>query len=241
MKYKFENGIELLYDDDKHSYTIDGKIVPSVTKILNVINKPNLLYWAVNSAIRNLQSNISPKTKYTEENLGVILNNARNTPNKIKNTSAKLGTKVHKALELIIDSNKKQEEITDERVKDIIMKFMEWWQTEKPDLVFVESERPVYSPSLNYCGTFDFIAKEGEDIIIGDFKTSNNVYPEHYLQTAAYQKAFEEETKTKVTKRMIIRIDKEGKGVECHETDEFKEDFKAFEGALTLYNRLLQL
>jgi len=44
--------IILEYDDDKHSYTVNGNYVPSVTGILNVIAKPALIPWALNMGVR---------------------------------------------------------------------------------------------------------------------------------------------------------------------------------------------
>ena len=70
--------------------------------------------------------------------------------------------------------------------------------------------------------------------------------PEFALQTAAYQHARQEETGKRYRKRLILRLGKEprpdgGIDFEIHELKRFRDDFKAFLGALSLKRRLEQL
>ncbi len=53
MGYKLYNGeVDLVFDQGKHSYTVDGKKVPSVTQITKIIDKSGpLMSWAANSAV----------------------------------------------------------------------------------------------------------------------------------------------------------------------------------------------
>ena len=43
----------LVFDDRRHRYTLDGQRIPSVTTILNTVNKPGLPYWAAGLVARD--------------------------------------------------------------------------------------------------------------------------------------------------------------------------------------------
>lgn len=117
----------------------------------------------------------------------------------IKTAAGEKGSKVHLAIEAIlrgeevrIDScfmNKntgKEEELTLEE-SDCILSFVRWFNEAKPEVI--ASERTVFSTEHGYAGTIDFIAKIGEEYWIIDFKTSQQVWPSHELQLAAYKNA----------------------------------------------------
>jgi len=55
----------------------------------------------------------------------------------------------------------------------------------------VEQETPLVSEKYQFGGTLDAIMVNGE-LALGDWKTSNAVYPDHIIQLAAYWKLWEE-------------------------------------------------
>jgi hypothetical protein len=65
-------------------------------------------------------------------------------------------------------------------------------------LEIVDCEVAVISEAHRYGGTLDFIGKLNGKLVLGDFKTSNGVWPEYLCQLAAYAKAYEECTGKKI-------------------------------------------
>lgn len=120
----------------------------------------------------------------------------------IKTAAGDKGSKVHLAIEAVlrgdgvrIDSkflNKntgQEEELTLEEC-DAILSFVRWYQETKPEVI--TSEKTIFSTVHGYAGTIDFIAKIGEEYWVIDFKTSQQVWPSHELQLAAYREALKE-------------------------------------------------
>jgi hypothetical protein len=59
-------------------------------------------------------------------------------------------------------------------------------------LEIIDCEVQVISEAHRYGGTLDFIGRLDGKLVLGDFKTSNGVYPEMLCQLAAYAKAYEQ-------------------------------------------------
>jgi hypothetical protein len=94
----------------------------------------------------------------------------------------------------------------------------------------VTMEQPVWSPTHGYVGTDDFIGLVDGEMCTCDYKTSKSLYPEVWLQTAAYQAAYQEEHPSTVIKaRWGINTGKDGTlYTERRASDLFEEDFEAF-------------
>jgi len=123
-------------------------------------------------------------------------------------------------------------------LRNAVDAFLNWAKENR--VKFTEAERKVYSRKYKYAGTCDAVAIVNGKPTIIDFKTSNAVYPEMFLQTVAYQAAIEEEMKKKFTHNLILRLSKENheKGInsfEVLETANHRENFKAFLACKTIY------
>lgn len=105
------------------------------------------------------------------------------------------------------------------------------------------TERKIYSRKHGYAGTMDGLCyvdscdnptcctKQFKDrLTVADWKTSNGLYMEFVMQTAAYEHAFEEETGEDVTDRWVLRLGKhDGEFDPWHfESDMFPLHFRAF-------------
>lgn len=94
--------------------------------------------------------------------------------------------------------------------------FVKWWNEVKPEVLMVE--KPVYSRSMGFAGTFDMVARiKGKTYMI-DFKTTNKsqrapmgIYAEYFIQSAAYSYAFREEYGKSVDDIAIVNVGKDGK------------------------------
>jgi hypothetical protein len=217
---------------NSHAYRLHGSKdrLISVTSALSTIAKPALIPWAVRMATDFLQEQLDAGHDITPE----LLLEAKRKHQEKKETAATLGSEVHKWVEAYIKNNETTLP-TDERILNGVLAFLKW--REAHGVQFVSSERLVYSKKYGFVGTLDAEAIiDGKRCVI-DFKTSNGIWAEMRFQTAAYQKAAEEEGTIYDGDRIIARFDKETGDFEAHSYGELEEDFEAFLASLTLKNR----
>lgn len=136
----------------------------------------------------------------------------------------------------------------DERAANCCLAALDWMQ--RHNVRWICTERKIYSREYRYAGTLDGKAlvdscddplccptpfKRRRSVI--DWKSSNYLYPEYLLQTAAYQYADVEELGEEIEDRWIIRLGKDdGEFEPWHIEGEeaFVQDFSAFVNALEL-------
>lgn len=87
-------------------------------------------------------------------------------------------------------------------VWQMLLKFVEFWETEKPELV--ESEIHLFSDIHKIAGTCDLVVRMRGELWILDIKTSNSVHTSYDLQLAAYTYCWNETFEEKVTRNGII-------------------------------------
>lgn len=117
----------------------------------------------------------------------------------IKQAAGDKGSKVHLAIEDLIDgkeiamdakymnkSTGQEEELTLEEY-DCLISFVSWFNVVKPKVI--QKEIVVWNDEYNYAGTVDLIAEIENEIWVIDFKTGQYVWPEHELQLSAYKHA----------------------------------------------------
>jgi len=171
----------------------DGVTIPSVTTIINVLDKPGLVYWYGKNGTAEC--------------------------NRIKEESATFGTHVHSLIEawltgkpggvVEVDTMPTQEEMA------CFSSFQEWYKTSGLTPLCTEPEDAVISKEFNYQGTWDFIGRHDNAVIVADWKTSNALYDTVGLQLAAYAQLYGESqglTGNAIWKLiphgMAVRIDK---------------------------------
>ena len=159
-------------------YTIDEVWYPRVTKIVGIKAKPALYYY------------------YGEAKSYKAAQNATEQ-------SAKEGTAIHEAVEgLLLGKNP---EIPPE-IAPAVRSFQEFFEKNDihvtPDLV----ERRIVNYDHRYAGTVDAIATIGGKLGVLDIKTSQAIYRDYNLQTAAYMDALKNQFENLQT-RWILKID----------------------------------
>ena len=159
-------------------YTIDGIWYPRVTKIVSIKSKPALLYFYAEAA--NYKTGQAVTQKSAEE-----------------------GTLVHNIIEgLLLDKNP----VIEESVRPSIEAFQKFWEEKNiqvtPELV----EKRVVSFDHRYAGTVDSIALIDGKLGVLDIKTSQAIYRDYNLQTAAYMEALKHRFQNLQT-RWILRVD----------------------------------
>lgn len=238
----YNNRVKLVFDDSNHTYSVDGKIVYGVTNITSVISKPSLIYWAAKKGAEVFLESVRAGEVLDEVQINEIANKIKTAHSYSRDRSADIGTMLHSWIEEFLKAGLSKKSLPKKPVnpemRNAIDSFFEW--TKKNKVKFIESERKIYSIKYKYAGTLDAFAVVGGKLAIIDFKTTNSIYPEMWLQTAAYQQAIQEELGKKVEKNIIVRLSKANpqEGIEPFdvlETENFKENFRVFLACKAIY------
>ena len=208
---------------DSKGYTIDGKKYVRVTRSLGVISKPGLLTWFQSVGKRKADS---------------IMKNRQI-----------LGTKVHSLFEKLLKGEEIYTETYNQEVQLDVRLFKNFMAKciVKPEAL----EQRLWSETLGYAGTADYVGKyksneefmvRGWDtkfkkgsLVIGDWKTSRDIYDEYWLQLAAYCWAFYELTGIKVKGAFIAQFRGGKIRVKEKTWDELMEDLEVYKSVLILY------
>jgi hypothetical protein len=229
----------LTFDSSKHKYYWEGRSVPSVTTILSVIAKPALTMWAAKQAGEYIRESLFPGDTMDELSIQRLAKEAVYAHRKKAEEAASIGTIVHKHAEGFIEAymNRRlyQHNITQNSVQKGYQAFLDWFYKSKVEPLHTEYR--IFNKDLWYAGTVDLICRIGDELCIVDYKTSTGIYPEYYLQLAAYQHTFEIEKGVSIDKRIIVRFDKQTGEFES-KTDESNnaDNMDAFKAAITLFN-----
>ena len=234
MQYNLKNGIVLYYDEPTHTYKVGGKKVPSVTGITSRgLIKDGLTNWKVQfplgQAKREINQMLNDNIQLDRLSLEKIFAEAEGATNKIMKEAGRIGTVVHG----LVEDYLKGKEIptqNDKRVVNCWNLFLKWWENQEYEPI--EIEKKLYSKKYNYAGTLDLVVKDKEgNLVLIDIKTSNQISFDYYLQLNAYWFAYEEETKQKISKALVVRLPKSDKKVDVQEIPLNKKLLNAFIGA----------
>jgi hypothetical protein len=160
------------------------------------------------------------------------------------------GTQVHTAIDSFLNGN----EITwiDEfgnakyslEVWKMILKFAEFWNTHKPELVATEYH--LFSDKYEFAGTADLIVRFQDKLWLLDIKTSNSLHTAYDLQLAAYATAWSETHNETIEKTGILWLkastrgegkgdNVQGKGWQLKVVDDIEKNFKMFQNIQEIY------
>ena len=126
----------------------------------------------------------------------------------------------------------------------MILKFTEFWNTHKPELIV--SEYHLFSDEYKYAGTADLIVRIDDKLWLLDIKTSNSLYTSYNLQLAAYVIAWNETHNDKIEETGILWLksntrsegkkDKiQGKGWELKPIGDIDNNFEMFMNIYKIY------
>jgi hypothetical protein len=191
-------------------YTYKGKEVPSVTTILQIINKPSLVYWSNWLGYQGL--------KYKE----------------VLNDKADIGTRVHAAVEADI---KKYLYIPIPYPNDEVIaryhRFLEFKDDNKFEPIFVEKS----ITSSEYGGTVDCYCKLNDKFTIIDWKTSKDFYPTMFIQLAAYRKLLHDNAYT-VDQAAIVLLHEDKYKIKLLTLEELDIYYEIFNNAKELFQKI---
>lgn len=197
--------------------TSQGKRVPSVTTILNVIAKPNLIKWANGLGLQGIDSE------------------------KYKTETARAGTLGHQLIQEYMGGPgyaPDLKQFTGDQIEsaEVSLKNYRQWCMNRT-ITPLNMELYLVSDTMMFGGTLDLYADiDGKKWLV-DFKTGKGIYPEYEVQVAAYRYLLEEH-EMKVDGARILRMGREDEGgFEDHVISEVKmlRAWSVFEAALDLY------
>ena len=209
IQYWDGDDVDLEYNDEKHTYMVDGEKVPSVTRVIDSVFPKYLTDWAAACGADWWMSNYDRRAKGGGDE-DVLYDGIRNAHKGISREAQIIGSDVHKWIELYIKGK-----IIDvdtavdypEGVKVPMQNFHKW--ADAHDIEWESCEEKVYSRNWEYAGTVDAVAKINGKRCVIDFKTSAKIYKEYYLQVAAYVSAIGEMRGELPELGVIVRLDKE--------------------------------
>ena len=196
-------------------YTLpDGTKVPSVTSILDVVNKPALNAWRAR------------------------VGNAK--ADQISRESAEFGTRVHVACEWIANGEFTYTATGELGLDDDLRPFADAFHTWLRDgQEVIATERTVKHSRLRYAGTLDLLVKlaDGRTATV-DLKTGKQVSEVTPLQLEAYRRAGHESGLPLADTRLVLHLPRDRPGhLEVIEYNDHDRDWQAFLACLALWWR----
>jgi hypothetical protein len=205
-------------------YHLNGKSYSRVTTILNIIAKPGIRNWMAKVGRKKVEA--------------------------ITKRRCDLGTTVHHLFELTLKGESFNLGNYEAEIREDLDLFDEFQINTciEPEAL----EQRVWSNKHGYAGTADYIGNyksytdylvrghkakfTKESRVLGDWKTSADIYQQYWLQMAAYVVAFEELTGEKLDGAFIAQFRNGKIRVKEMTYDELMVEFKGYLHALGLYN-----
>jgi len=184
---------------------LNGEVVPSVTTILGMLDKPALMHWAWSLGVQNID--------YRQA----------------RDTAASIGTIAHYLIECHL--KKKEPDVSLYKPEDVNKAqtaFLAYIDFEKENHIeIIKSEISLVSEEFLYGGTIDCYCRLNGKLALIDFKTSSGLYPEMQCQVSAYKNLLVENGYT-VEEVHLLRIDKETGVFEPYKMDLLIDEFELF-------------
>lgn len=161
----------------RHYRTPDGELVPSVTNVIGILDKPALPRWAAKLVAERAMTLKHSLAKMDDND---IVDTLKGAPWSRSKRAADRGTDIHTYLEHRLNGWEPEELSADalpfKAAADA------WYEECYPDEV-IATEMTLFHPS--YAGTTDVVFRRGGKLVIADFKTSKAIYDEAALQLSA--------------------------------------------------------
>ncbi len=218
--------------------TPDGTLEPQdgCTTICHIIDKSNvLLPWACKMMANKLHSFVDPVFRefdaatFEKQDLDEWIQKSKSAHKDKLEDAGEVGHKAHAWIEKWIKNDLAstdfsmtilEKDALEVRAQNCSNAALAWMQAHNIRWRF--TERKVYSREFKYAGTMDGLAlvdscndpkcckqQFKDHLAVIDWKSSNYLYVEYVLQTAAYRQAYQEETGEQIEDIFIVRLGKE--------------------------------
>jgi len=204
----YDGKVDLFFNPEKHQYRANGEYINGVTTALGIIDKPQLMYWAVNMALERITKDWTPNKAHDEIYIAESLREAKKAHTAKKVRAADIGTLAHNWIEAWCNANPLPDPTNRETLNAVnaFKKFIK-----EHDYKPIIAERPVYSQKYKYAGTLDSVAWYEGKLVISDNKTSSGIYESMFAQMGGYHQALAEEfPELPIQGHLIINCTKEG-------------------------------
>jgi hypothetical protein len=125
----------------------------------------------------------------------IWLKNVGLNASQILKDAAEIGSNVHSGIDQFVKSgslnylSEDKKELWKWEEWELLCKAMEFFMLFKPEIIVHEFS--FASIELGYGGTIDMICRINNELWLIDYKSGNNIYESHFLQLAAYIKAWD--------------------------------------------------
>jgi hypothetical protein len=201
-------------------YKVEDQEYPSVTTILQVIGKPALIAWSA-KVERELVTNVSaqlyedlagtPKMTPPAYRMTLAMRLGKEKANQKELAKASdIGSQAHRLIEWNLKASMMEDAGPSPHISDKAQwAFMAWEDWKRSvNLKPIWIEQTVWSKQHGYAGTMDLFAEVNGKPTVVDWKTGKAIYPEAYLQNAAYRHALREMGHGDAVQGIIVRLPK---------------------------------
>lgn len=164
-----------------------GVKAPGVTSIVAMLPKPFLVYWAAKMAAEFATDNFEPIHAIVANDRQAAIDMIKGAHTRYTKSRSNLGTAAHDMFERLIRGEQVRRVGMD--LEPYRRHFCEFLDACQPELI--SAEDVMWSDTHNYAGSSDAILRvEDADgtpvIVMADWKTSKDTYPDVALQLSAY-------------------------------------------------------
>lgn len=148
------------FKEPKKGYRLNGKMLPSITEILSILNKPALTQWSANETVAYLRDAL-PELRtedITDDRIEYIFKKAKTAYREISKKAMDTGTIVHDAIECYLSGGKPEDILgNNDKATNAFLAFLEW--RDKVELEPIALEKELIDSEHEIGGTVDFIGK----------------------------------------------------------------------------------
>jgi hypothetical protein len=179
-------------------YTIDGRQLPSVTTILEIIAKPALGPWYAKEERRYFETAMlevlsEPGARDPEYVLAAVVEavSGVKAADREKQKALTIGTAIHAGIEWQLRTRLGEDAGREPELPEAAAWAVESWKDWARSVALepLAIERTVYCDGCGYAGTLDLYARVRGIPTVLDWKSGKAIYPEAFLQNVAYRHA----------------------------------------------------
>ena len=164
--------------------SVTGDKHPGVTSILNMLPKPFLGPWAAKMAAECAVDSLGEMVTLAVRDRQGAIDYIKNASRRYTSQRGDIGTQAHEAFEILAAG--KQTRVHPD-IQPYVKHFQEFLDKWRPE--FIETEGTVWCDVNRYAGSFDAVARIGDEVVMLDWKTSKDLHEEMGLQLSAYRSA----------------------------------------------------
>ena len=167
------------------STDVGNKKLPSVTTITGVFDKPFLIPWAINTAVADAVSKLTPRQKYTPTEIKKAILASKYAYKEVSEHACNVGTKAHEFIEIFF-KEQRLADLDGPEQQQCANAFLSWYNANNVEMIDME----VAIEGVGYAGRLDAVFSIDGVVTLVDFKTSKGFYDTYPMQLAAYVQAY---------------------------------------------------